>query len=78
MRRMRSPVNSLLAILAMTACSSQRPNDLWHAPEGSVQGVHYEVTGSGPAVVLLHGGGLDSRMWQAQVEALAPKFTIRT
>lgn len=31
----------------------------------------YEVTGEGPAVVLVHGFGLDMRMWDAQVGHLA-------
>ena len=31
----------------------------------------YEVTGDGPALVLIHGFSLDQRMWAPQVEALA-------
>lgn len=33
--------------------------------------LHVEETGSGPPVVLLHGGALDGRMWAHQVPALA-------
>jgi len=36
----------------------------------------YELRGSGPPVVLLHGGLLDRRMWDAQVELLAPRCTV--
>jgi 3-oxoadipate enol-lactonase len=36
----------------------------------------YELRGSGPPVVLLHAGMLDSRMWDAQVELLAPRRTV--
>jgi len=36
----------------------------------------YEVTGQGPAVVLVHGFGLDMRMWDQQVEHLAPRFRV--
>lgn len=32
--------------------------------------IHHEESGHGPAVVLLHGGGVDLRMWDAQVPAL--------
>ncbi len=32
--------------------------------------------GSGPAVVLLHGFGLDSRMWDPQVDALRSSFRV--
>jgi pimeloyl-ACP methyl ester carboxylesterase len=36
----------------------------------------YVDAGSGPPVVLLHGGGLDHRMWDDQVAALAPEFRV--
>jgi 3-oxoadipate enol-lactonase len=38
--------------------------------------LYYETTGSGPHVVLLHGGNLDSRMWDDQVPFLAESFTV--
>ena len=36
----------------------------------------YEERGRGPAVILIHGGMLDQRMWDAQVEALASSFRV--
>ena len=36
----------------------------------------YEVTGHGPAIVLVHGFGLDMRMWDPQVEHLAGRFRV--
>ena len=36
----------------------------------------YEVDGTGPAVVLVHGFGLDLRMWQPQVEPLTDGFQV--
>ena len=36
----------------------------------------YRDTGTGPAVVLLHGGFLDGRMWDAQVPALAAAHRV--
>jgi len=39
-------------------------------------GLAYEVTGDGPAVVLVHGFGLDMRMWDPQVEHLAARFRV--
>ena len=39
-------------------------------------GMVYEVTGDGPAVVLVHGFGLDMRMWEPQVAPLAARFRV--
>lgn len=38
--------------------------------------LYYETRGSGPPVVLLHGGGLDHTMWDPQVEALARSYRV--
>ena len=40
--------------------------------------MNYQETGSGPAVVLLHGFPLDSRVWDAQRQALSDRFRIIT
>ena len=42
-------------------------------PDGEL---YYEVQGSGPTVVLLHGGLLDSRMWDDQFGVLAGRFRV--
>jgi 3-oxoadipate enol-lactonase len=36
----------------------------------------YEVAGDGPAVVLIHGFGLDMRMWDPQAGPLAARFLV--
>ena len=36
----------------------------------------YEVAGDGPVVVLIHGFGLDMRMWDPQVGPLAARFKV--
>lgn len=36
----------------------------------------YEATGSGPAVVLIHGGLVDSRLWDAQMKPLSKHFRV--
>ncbi|HWS71442.1 MAG TPA: alpha/beta fold hydrolase [Thermoanaerobaculia bacterium] len=41
-----------------------------------VDGLSYELAGSGDPVVFLHAGGLDARMWEAQVEAFARSHTV--
>jgi pimeloyl-ACP methyl ester carboxylesterase len=38
--------------------------------------IHYEESGSGEAVVLLHGGAMDLRMWNDQVPALAGRYRV--
>ncbi|MCU0495102.1 MAG: alpha/beta hydrolase [Chloroflexaceae bacterium] len=38
--------------------------------------LYYEVAGRGPAVVLLHAGVADSRMWEAQFETFARQFRV--
>ena len=38
--------------------------------------LYYETAGSGSHVVLLHGGNLDSRMWDDQMPFLAKSFTV--
>jgi pimeloyl-ACP methyl ester carboxylesterase len=39
-------------------------------------GIAYERAGEGPPLVLVHGAGIDSRMWRPQLEALADAFTV--
>jgi 3-oxoadipate enol-lactonase len=36
----------------------------------------YETAGSGPAVVLVHGGMWDRRMWDDQMEAFAEDHLV--
>jgi pimeloyl-ACP methyl ester carboxylesterase len=38
--------------------------------------IHYEEAGSGDAVLLLHSGGTDLRMWDDQMPALAARYRV--
>src|SRR4051812_43599737 len=38
--------------------------------------IHYVVSGSGPAVVLIHGWALDLREWTDQIAALTPRYRV--
>jgi pimeloyl-ACP methyl ester carboxylesterase len=38
--------------------------------------LHYHTSGSGPAVILLHGYAETSRMWEPLIPRLAEKFTV--
>lgn len=40
--------------------------------------IYYETHGSGPAVLLSHGYGATSRMWEGQVAAFADRYRIVT
>lgn len=46
-----------------------------HVDVGGAE-LYYERAGRGPAVVLLHAGIADLRMWDEQVGALADRFTV--
>src|SRR5215813_3815607 len=41
-------------------------------------GIHYEVTGSGPAIVFAHGLGGNQMSWFQQVAHFAPRYTCVT
>lgn len=38
--------------------------------------LYYEFTGTGPAVVLIHGYTLDTRMWADQIEAFSQNYRV--
>ena len=38
--------------------------------------IAYERIGQGPPLVLVHGAGVDGRMWRPQLTALADEFTV--
>jgi 3-oxoadipate enol-lactonase len=38
--------------------------------------IYYETSGAGPAVVLIHGGQLDSRMWDEQFVLFAAHYRV--
>lgn len=38
--------------------------------------IAYQRVGRGPALVLFHGAGEDSRIWRAQLEGLSDEFTV--
>jgi pimeloyl-ACP methyl ester carboxylesterase len=38
--------------------------------------LYYEITGSGPPLLLIHAGVADSRMWADQIEAFAPHYRV--
>ncbi|MBP7148577.1 MAG: alpha/beta hydrolase [Acidobacteria bacterium] len=82
--RCRSAVNGLavLSLLApLLASSAPAPTGTGTPRQGfaPVPGgsLFYEESGAGPAVILIHGGMLDHRMWDPQLEALSGFRIIR-
>lgn len=68
----------ILAFLIWPVFSGAAPNDPVRSGIAEVNGtkLYYEVTGKGPAVVLIHSGGFDRRIWDDQVPVLADKYTV--
>lgn len=77
-----APTARLLALglLCLAGCTGTRSlrGELVQEDTADVNGttLAYEVRGQGPAVVLLHGGGFDRRLWDGQVDVLAVHFTV--
>jgi len=65
-----------VALLAGTV-DAEPDEDFGHgfAPVAGTR-LFYEVKGTGPAVVLIHGGQMDCRMWDDQFTAFAQHFRV--
>ena len=44
------------------------------AKSGKHRGIYFEAKGKGPAVILVHGGQMDRRMWDFQFDLLAKDY----
>lgn len=42
----------------------------------TANGLHYEVSGTGAPIVLIHAFSLDRRMWEPQLEALETRYRV--
>lgn len=66
----------MLALLLLSACTSSPTTG--YIPVSGNGTIYYEEMGNGPAVILLHGHSLDTRMWDTQFAAFAKQYrTIR-
>jgi 3-oxoadipate enol-lactonase len=66
---------AMLVVLGAVACATVRPAA--SPVEGTTSGgIAYDVRGSGPTVVLIHGGVLDRRMWDREADAWASRFRV--
>lgn len=68
-----------LAFLLVAGCAAPEPREVERVRPDVVAGAgdtYYEVAGSGPAIVLLHGGFGDRRMWDDHFASLAEDYRV--
>jgi pimeloyl-ACP methyl ester carboxylesterase len=66
---------SIAALVLLAQSASAMPKYVDGA--GGVR-LAYETHGRGPVIILVHGGGMDRRMWDPHVPDLARDFTVVT
>ena len=68
----------VMAIALAANIATAQPTDVVGHGFAPVNGTRlfYEVKGTGPAVVLIHGGQLDCRMWDDQFAAFSQQFRV--
>jgi alpha-beta hydrolase superfamily lysophospholipase len=64
------------ALFAASAASAQAAKHESGFAEVNGARLYYEAMGRGRAVVLLHGGLVDSRLWDAQMKPLSKHFRV--
>lgn len=73
------------ATLLLGACRADAPNDAGLRPAFTVDtgrvaveggSLYWEATGAGAPIVLIHGGNLDRRMWDAQFDTLRHHYRV--
>ena len=71
---------SIFLLSTMTACDGTNKSNPDHSGFVSYAGskLYFEDAGNGDAIVFLHGGLTDHRMWSHQTEALKDKFRVVT
>jgi pimeloyl-ACP methyl ester carboxylesterase len=67
--------SQLAALVILTSVAAARP-----AAAANVDGaaVHWTSTGSGPAIIFVHGWTCDESSWQGQVPALSQRYRVIT
>jgi 3-oxoadipate enol-lactonase len=66
---------SLVALLALPGQLAAQAADTGFVAVAGGR-IYYESVGTGPTVLLLHGGNLDHRMWDEQLPVLTPHFRV--
>jgi 3-oxoadipate enol-lactonase len=69
----------VITLALLCVCAAARAQTAKHESGfAEVNGarLYYEAMGEGPAVVLVHGGLVDSRLWDAQMKPLSKHFRV--
>ncbi|HEX8118130.1 MAG TPA: alpha/beta fold hydrolase [Pyrinomonadaceae bacterium] len=76
-RMLLSRTLAVCALLcAFAVASSAQAGDGSGFAEVNGTRLYYEARGKGPAVVLIHGGLVDSRLWDEQMKPLSKRFRV--
>jgi pimeloyl-ACP methyl ester carboxylesterase len=67
---------ALLCAVCVAVCAQSAGTYASGFAEVNGTNLYYETAGSGPAVVLIHGGLVDSRLWDEQMQPLAKRFRV--
>jgi pimeloyl-ACP methyl ester carboxylesterase len=62
-------------LLVGNVCGSERTSVQSFAEVNGTR-LYYEMVGKGPAVVLVHGGLVDSRMWDDQMNDFSKRYKV--
>ena len=62
--------------LVIAVCGIYAQKNSIHYTKIKGLSIAYTKTGTGPAIVLLHGFTQDSRIWKRQIESLSKNFTV--
>lgn len=69
-------IRQLLVTATMVGAASLRLSAQTASVNVGDASIHYELTGKGRAVVLIHGWAQDLTIWDDQVAALSPKYRV--
>lgn len=72
---MSRPRTAVLIVVLLASCMAAPAKQSGYAEVNGTR-LYYEMAGKGPAVVLIHGGLVDRRLWDDQFEAFAMHFTV--
>ncbi len=73
---LRAAASCALLCACAVVAGAQTGRDVSGFAEVNGTRLHYESRGKGPAVVLLHGGLNDSRLWDEQMKPLSKRFRV--